>query len=189
MHGLPTLSSVAVAGVCGPQVAWPPSLITTDGAGTTPLAVGAQRVIWRSPLTPQAGQRCARMASAFTSQVRNYRATARPRRRRAPLLRGRRGSRLGGIPSFSAAVSETQSCVVSAESSATARLGVAIRLLGQLDHTGGRGWRLAARQWPQFRQIVVPIAGSVLGHRIEGVLPRPSAAQATCSVSCAQPEQ
>jgi hypothetical protein len=128
-------------------------------------------------------------ASAFTSQLRNYRATARGRRRRAVLLRRRRGSRLGGIPSLSAAVSETQSSAVSAESAATARLGVAIRLLGQLDHAGGRGWGLAARHWPQFRQIVVPIAGSVVGHRIEGVLPRPSAAHATCSVSCAQPEQ
>src|SRR5204862_26825 len=66
---------------------------------------------------------------------------------------------------------------------------VAIRRLGQLDQAGGRGWGLAARHWPQFRQIVVPLADSVVGHRIEGVLPRPSAAQATCSVSCAQPEQ
>lgn len=66
---------------------------------------------------------------------------------------------------------------------------MAIRFLGQLDHAGGRGWGLAARDWPQFRQIVVPLAGSVVGHRIEGVLPRPSAARATCSVSRAQPEQ
>jgi hypothetical protein len=113
-------------------------LITTD-VPTRPLAVGAQPVTWRSALTPQAGQRCARMASAFTSQLRNYRAIARARRRRAVLLRGRRGSRLGGIPSLSAAVSEAQSSAVSAESAATARLGVAIRLLGQLDHSGGPG--------------------------------------------------
>jgi hypothetical protein len=177
------------AGVVPPQVAWPPSSITTDGAATRPLAVGAQRVVSGSRLTPQAGQRCAGMASAFTSQVRDYRASARARRGRALLLRGRRGSRLGGIPSFSAAVSETQSSAVSVESAATARLGVAIRLLGQLDHAEDRGWRLAARHWPQFRQIVVPMAGSVVGQRIEGVLPRPSAAQAACSVSCAQPEQ
>jgi hypothetical protein len=174
--------------LCGHR--WrPPSLITTDGAGTRPLAVGAQRAIWGPPLPPQAGRWCAPMALAFTSQLRNYRATARARRRRALLLRRRRGSRLGGIPSFSAAVSETQSSAVSMESAATARLSVAIRLLGQLDHAGGRGWRLAARHWPQFRQIVVPMAGSMVGHRIEGVLPRPSAAQTTCSVSCAQPEQ
>jgi hypothetical protein len=105
-----------------------------------------------------------------------YRVTARTRRRRAMvllLLRSRRGSRLGGIPSFSAAVSDTQSSALSAASAATARLGGAIRLLGQLDHAGGLGRRLAARHWPQFRQIVVPIAGSVVGHRIEGVLPRP----------------
>lgn len=177
------------AGVVRAQVAWPPSVITTDGAGTRLLADGAQRAIWESPLPPQAGRRCARMASAFTSQLRNYRATARARRRRALLLRSRRGSRLGGIPSFSAAVSETQSSAVSAASAAMARLGVLIRLLGQLDHDGGLGWGLAARHWPQFRQTVVPIAGSVLGHRIEGVLPRPSAAQAACSVSLAQPEQ
>jgi hypothetical protein len=138
---------------------------------------------------PPADARCACMVSAFTSQLRNYRAIAQARRRRALLLRRRRGSLLGGIPSFSAAVSEAQSSAVSVESAATARLGVAIRLLGQLDHAGGRGWGLAARHWPQFRQIVVPIAGSVVGHRIEGMLPRPSAVQATCSVSCAQPEQ
>src|SRR5207248_5987377 len=108
---------------------------------------------------------------------------------RAVLLRRRRGSCLGGIPSLSAAVSEAQSSAVSAESAATARLGVAIRLLGQLHHIRGVGWGLAARHWPQFRQIVVPIAGSVVPHLIEGVLPRPSSAHATCSVSCAQPEQ
>jgi hypothetical protein len=125
----------------------------------------------------------------FASQLRDYRATGRAGRRRALLLRRRRGSRLGGIPSFSAAVSETKSSAVSVESAATARRGVAIRLLGQPDHVGGRGWGLAARHWPQFRQIVVPIAGSVVGHRIEGMLPRPSAVQATCSVSLAQPEQ
>jgi len=38
-----------------------------------------------------------------------YRAIAGARRRRAVLLGRRRGSRLGGIPSFSAAVSEAQS--------------------------------------------------------------------------------
>jgi hypothetical protein len=74
-------------------------------------------------------------------------------------------------------------------SAATARLGVAVRLLGQLDHAGGLGRELAARHWPQLRQMVVPIAGLVVGHRIEGMLARPSAAQTTCSVSCAQPEQ
>jgi hypothetical protein len=71
--------------------------------------------------------------------------------------------------------------------SPSATLGVAIR--GHLDHAGGRGWGLAARHWPQFRQIVVPIAGSVVGHRIDDILPHPSADQAACSVSCAQPEQ
>jgi hypothetical protein len=65
----------------------------------------------------------------------------------------------------------------------------AIGFLGQLDHAGGLGWEGAARHWPQFRQIVVPAAGSAAGHRIEGMLPRPSAAQATCSVSRVQPEQ
>jgi len=136
-----------------------------------------------------ADARCACMELAFTSQLRNYRAIARVRRRPALLLRTRRGSGLGGIPSFSAAASETQSSAVSVESAATARLSVAIRRLGQLDHAGGCGWVLAARHWPQFRQIVVPLAGSVVGHQIEGVLPRPSAVHATCSVSLAQPEQ
>jgi hypothetical protein len=173
------------AGVVWAHGGRPPSLITTDGAGTRPLAVGAQRALWRSSLPPQAGRRCARMASAFRSQLRNYRATARAPRRRALLLRRRRSSRLGGIPSFS----ETHSSAVLVESAAAARLSVATRLLGRLDHARGRGWGLAARHWPQLRQIVVPIASSVVGHRSEGVLPRPSAAQATCSVSCAQPEQ
>jgi len=189
MHGLPTLSSVAVAGVARTTGGVPPSLITPTVPGTHRSRSALKEVYGGPPLTPQAGQRCARMASAFTSQVRNYRATARARRRRAPLLRGRRGSRLGGIPWFSAAVSETQSCVVSAETAATPRLGVGIRFLDQLDHDGGLGREVAARHWPQFRQIVVPIAGSVVGHRIAGMLPRPSAAQATCSVTWAQPEQ
>jgi hypothetical protein len=61
--------------------------------------------------------------------------------------------------------------------------------LGQLDHAGAVGWDAAARHWPQFRQIVVPAAGSAAGHRIEGMLPRPSAVQATCSVSRVQPVQ
>lgn len=47
----------------------------------------------------------------------------------------------------------------------------------------------AARHSPQFRQIMAPTAGSAAGHRIEGMLPRPAAAQATCSVSRAQAEQ
>jgi hypothetical protein len=190
MHRLPTLSSVGRGRqvLCGHR--WRAAVVDHYRRCRYETVGGrAQRAIWGSSLPPQRGRRCARMASAFTSQVRDYRATARARRRRAPLLRRRRGSRLGGIPSFSAAASETQSSAVSVESAATARLGVAIRLLGQLDHAGGRGWGLAARHCPQFRQIVVPIAGSVVGHRIEGVLPRPSAAQATCSVSCAQPEQ
>jgi hypothetical protein len=66
---------------------------------------------------------------------------------------------------------------------------MSIRLLGQLDHARGLGCGLAARNSPQFAQIVVPIAGSVIGHRIERILPRPSAAQATCSVSRAHPAQ
>ena len=66
---------------------------------------------------------------------------------------------------------------------------MAIRRLGHLDHAGGCGLGLAARQWPQFTQIVVPIAGLLLGQRIDGALPRPSAAQAACSVSVEQPEQ
>jgi hypothetical protein len=101
----------------------------------------------------------------------------------------RRGSRFGGIPSFSAAVSETQSSAVSGELAASARLGVAILLLGQADHAGGLGWALAARHWPQFRQTVVPLADSAAGQRIEGMLPRPSLRLRTCSVSSAQPKQ
>ena len=135
------------------------------------------------------GPRARGMASAFTLQFRNYRATAGARRRALLLRRRRRGSRPGGIPSFSAAASETRSSALSAESVATARLRVAIGFLGQLDHAGRLGREVPARHWPQFRQIVVPIAGLVVGHRIEGVLPRPSATHATCSVSCAQPEQ
>jgi hypothetical protein len=70
-----------------------------------------------------------------------------------------------------------------------ARLRFAVASLGQLDHAGGLGWGQAARHWPQFTQIVVPLAGLAFGHRIEGTLPGPSAVQVTCSVSCAQPEQ
>jgi hypothetical protein len=44
-------------------------------------------------------------------------------------------------------LSEAQSSAVSVASAAMARLGVAIRLFGQLDHAGGRGWGLAARHW------------------------------------------
>src|SRR5919109_4549931 len=131
----------------------------------------------------------ARLVTPSASQLGSYRTTARWRVSRALLLRRRRGSRFGGIPSFSAAVSDAQSSAVSAEVAATATLGVVTRLLGQLDQAGGRGWELAARQWPQFRQIVVPAAGSAVGHRVEGMLPRPSADQATCSVSRAQLEQ
>jgi hypothetical protein len=65
----------------------------------------------------------------------------------------------------------------------------AIGFLGQLDHAGGLGWEVAARHWPQFRQIVVPAAGSAVGHRMNGMLPRPWAVQATCSVTRVQPEQ
>jgi hypothetical protein len=83
----------------------------------------------------------------------------------------------------------TQSSLVSAGLAARARLLAATEALGQLDDAGGRGWELAARHWPQLRQIVVPAAGSAVGHRIEGMLPRPWAVQATCSVSRAQLEQ
>jgi hypothetical protein len=65
----------------------------------------------------------------------------------------------------------------------------AIGFLGQLDQAGGLGWEVAARHCPQFRQIVVPAAGSAAGHRIEGMLPRPWAVQATCSVSRVQAVQ
>jgi hypothetical protein len=130
-----------------------------------------------------------RSTKASTSQLGSYRTIARARVRRALLLGRRRGARLGGIPSFSAAVSETQSSAVSAGLAARARLRVATGVLGQLDQAGGRGWELAARHWPQLRQMVLLIAGSAAGHRIEGMLPGPAAAQATCSVSRAQPEQ
>ena len=115
------------------------------------------------------------------------RAAAGTRRTRAP-LRTLGGSRLGGIPSFSAAASETPSAVARVES-AVVRFRIAISFLGQLDHAGGLGCELAARHCPQFRQIVVPPAGSAAGHRMDGMLGRPSRDQATCSVSCAQPEQ
>ena len=65
----------------------------------------------------------------------------------------------------------------------------AIRLLGQLDHTGRLGWKLAARHWPQSTQIVVPLADLAAGQRIEGILPPQSRALRTCSVSWAQPRQ
>jgi hypothetical protein len=143
----------------------------------------------RIPAVTAGSQRCARMASALPRSHATTELLHGARRRPALLLRRRRGSRLGGIPSFSAAASETQSSAVSVESAATARLRFAVGFRGQLDHAGGLGWGLAARHPPQFRQIVVPLAGLVLDHRIEGVLPRPSAAQATCSVSLAQPEQ
>jgi hypothetical protein len=78
---------------------------------------------------------------------------------------------------------------VSAGLAAIAGLRGAIGSLGQLDHAGAVGWEAAARHWPQFRQIVVPAAGSAAGHRIEGMLPRPSAVQVTCSVARVQPVQ
>jgi hypothetical protein len=101
----------------------------------------------------------------------------------------RPGSGFGGIPSFSAPVSAAQWSAVSAGATVSARGRVAIWVLGHSDHAGGLGRGLAARRWPQFRQIVLPVAGSAPGHRIEGMLPCPSLAQTTCSVSCAQPEQ
>src|SRR5207245_11251837 len=79
------------------------------------------------------------------------RAAAGTRRTRA-FLRALGGSRLGGIPSFSAAASETPSAVARVES-VVARFGIAISFLGQLDHAGGLGCELAARHCPQFRQI------------------------------------
>jgi hypothetical protein len=115
--------------------------------------------------------------------------TARTWRRRV-LRPGRRGSPFGGIPSFSAAVSETQSSLVSGESAVSGtRLGVAIRVLGHCDHCGGLGRKLAGRHWPQSRQNVVPLAGSATAQRIGGMLPRQSVALRPCSVSRAQPEQ
>jgi hypothetical protein len=187
MHPLPTLSSVAVGRCCAARGG---GVLDHDRRCRYETVGGRRSTSYMGIPAATAGRPAvrARMASAFTVQLRNYRATARARRR-ARLLRRRRGSRLGGIPSFSTAASETQSSALSAESAATARLRVAIGFLGQLDHAGGLGREVPARHWPQFRQIVVPIAGSVLGHRIEGMLPRPSAVQATCSVSCAQPAQ
>ena len=140
-------------------------------------------------LVPDRRSLNALLVTPSASQLGSYRTTARARFSRALLLRRRRGSRFGGIPSFSAAVSDAQSSAVSAEVAATTTLGVVTWLLGQLDHAGGRGWELAARHWPQLTQIVVPAAGSAAGHQIEGVLPRPSSALTTCSVSRAQPEQ
>lgn len=154
--------------------------LSSSTIGAAEAAISAN---WALSLAPF-GQRIATLKKRGC----HARAAAGTRRKRA-LLRARVGPRSGGIPSFSAAASEARSSAVSVESAATARPGVAIRFLGQLDHAGGRGCGLAARHWPQFRQIVVPIAGFVVGQRIEGVLPRPSAAQATCSVSCAQPVQ
>jgi len=75
------------------------------------------------------------------------------------------------------------------ESVVIARCRIAIGFLGQLDQAGGFGWEVAARHCPQFRQIVVPPAGSAAGHRMDGMLACLSRDQATCSVSCAQPEQ
>jgi len=57
--------------------------------------------------------------------------------------------------------------------SAVPRFRVAISFLGQLDHAGGLGCELAARHCPQFRQIVVPPAGSAAGHRMDGMLACP----------------
>lgn len=110
-------------------------------------------------------------------------------RRTRALLRARGGSCLGGIPSFSAAASETPSVAGRVESVVTAMFRIAISFLGQLDHAGRLGWEAAARHCPQFRQFVVPPACSAAGHRMDGMLPRPSSDQATCSVSRAQPEQ
>src|SRR6266508_2728068 len=81
------------------------------------------------------------------------------------------------------------SAVARVESAVIARFRIAISLLGQPDHAWGVGWEAAARHCPQVRQIVVPPAGSAAGHRMDGTLARPSCDQATCSVSCAQPEQ
>jgi hypothetical protein len=60
---------------------------------------------------------------------------------------------------------------------------------GQLDQVGGRAWEVAARDWPQLRQMVVPLACAAAGYRIKGMLPRPTATHATCSVSRAQLER
>jgi len=100
------------------------------------------------------------------------RAAAGTRRTRA-LLRALGRSRLGGIPSFSAAASETQSAAARAVSAVIARFRIAIRFLGQLDHAGALGWEAAARHCPQFRQIVVPPAGPAAGHRMDGMLACP----------------
>jgi hypothetical protein len=105
------------------------------------------------------------------------------------LLRTLGGSRLGGIPSFSAAASEIPSAAPRVESAVIARFPIAISFLGQLDHAGGLGCEVAARHCPQFKQIVVPPAGSAAGHRMDGMFARPSRDHATCSVSRAQPEQ
>jgi hypothetical protein len=114
-------------------------------------------------------------------------AAARRRRRRVLRLR-RRGSRFGGIPSFSAAVSETESCAASGVATASATRRSPIGVLGHSDQAGELGRKLLARHWSQSRQIRVPLPGSATGHRIEGILPRRSALR-TCSVSLAQSKQ
>jgi hypothetical protein len=110
-------------------------------------------------------------------------------RRRGRVLRLRRsGSRFGGIPSFSAAVAATDSSAASAVATVLARPRSAIGVLGHSDHAGGLARKLMARHWPHLWQIVVPLAGSAAGQRIEGILPRQSALR-MCSVSSAQPTQ
>jgi hypothetical protein len=89
----------------------------------------------------------------------------------------------------SAAASEPPSSELSMVSPTSAGLRVAIRILGQLDHAGGVGRALAARNSPQLMHIVVPLTGSAAGHRIDETVARASLPPRTCSVSCAQPEQ
>jgi hypothetical protein len=81
--------------------------IVAIAAAVTVVALLARYVLLRG-----------RPTKAVTSQVGDYRASARTRRRRALLLRGRRDSRFRIIPSFAAAVSETQSSAGSPEPAA-----------------------------------------------------------------------
>ena len=86
------------------------------------------------------------------------------------LVARKRGSAFGGIPSFSAAASESGASRLSVMATASATGRVAVRAGGHSDHAGAAGWKLPVRHSPQFRQIVVPLTGMAADQRM-GMLP------------------
>ena len=90
------------------------------------------------------------------------------------------------MPSFSAALSSGASW--SRFETPSAPPGSA-GMRGQKDQAGALGREAGARHWPQSTHMVVPLAGSVAGQRIAGMLTPSSLRHRTCSVSWEQPLQ